>query len=435
VKAPGAITLLRRAASLLYGRSRSRRATVILLLLVSTLLAAAGCARPSEPPKPAYKGKLILWAAPGLAGSPVAKPTGAFFEEQAKAFTVKHSDITVDVKLFVSPGALEDALLTGAESPDLVFSRFLPQAASRLANVEPLLEQNAIAAYLPNAIEAFRTPGQLLGLPALLDLQVLALNEARFTAAGVPLPADGKWTLSELENSLTRLSGNGTFGLGFYQVPGYHEWWPLVSGLLSPEGTVAAGAEEGFARLARYRKDGLLHPDTAKLKAEETWALFARGDFAVMPVATWAIPLLQGSDYKLKISVAGFPGDVTVGYTYGYMVYRQDQDQNPALKLQAAVSLARFLGSEENQSRLAAETGLMPALKTAPNPFANDPALTRAFALAATQRALPAGPAWAKAEAAAARDLTLALLGAREPKAAAAAIQNALQTAIAPASK
>ncbi|HWI52545.1 MAG TPA: extracellular solute-binding protein [Symbiobacteriaceae bacterium] len=413
------------------GKTRSRRATVILLLLVSALLAAAGCARPPEPPKPAYKGKLVLWAAPGLAGSPVAKPTGAFFEEQAKAFTAKHSDITVDVKLFASPDALEDALLTGAESPDLVFSRFLPQAASRLANVEPVLGQTAVAEYLPNAVDAFRTPGQLLGLPALLDLQVLALNEQRFTAAGVPLPANGKWTSAELENSLSRLSGNGTFGLGFYQVPGYHEWWPFVSGLLSPEGTVAAGAEEGFARLVRYRKDGLLHPDTAKLKAEETWALFARGEFAVMPVAAWAIPLLQGSDYHMKISVAGFPGDMTVGYTYGYMLFRQDQD----LKLQAAVSLARFLGSDENQSRLAAETGLMPALKAAPNPFANDPALTRAFALAATQRALPAGPAWAKAEAAAARDLTLALLGAREPKAAAAAIQTALQTAIAPAAK
>ncbi|HYF75805.1 MAG TPA: extracellular solute-binding protein [Symbiobacteriaceae bacterium] len=417
--------------------STTRRSALCVSLLLVLMFSLIGCAQPPkpeekpDPPKPAYKGALTLWAAPGLAGTPVtAKPDNAFFDEQAKAFSAKHTDITIDVRHFATPQELEEALRTSTDLPDVAFGRYVPELAPRLASLSPLLG-DSMAEYHPNALAAFRSGDKQTGLPALLDLQVLALNEARFAAAGVDLPAEGRWTRSEMEDSLTRLSKNGTFGLGFYQLPGYHEWWPLVDGLLMPDGSLAAGAEAGFVGLQRYRKDGILHPDTAKLKAEETWALFARGEFAVMPVSVWAIPLLRGSDYQMKISVAGFPGDISVGYTYGYMLNQQADE----LKLQAAFALARFLGSAENQTRLAAETGAMPALKTAANPFPNDLALARAFLLAGTARALPASPAWDAAELAASRTLTFALLGAREPQAALQEIQQTLQKAIAPAQR
>ena len=146
-----------------------------------------------------------------------------------------------------------------------------------------------------------------------------------------------------------------------------------------------------------------------------------------MPVSPWAIPLLTAEPYRMKLAVAGFPGGETVGYSYGLLLFKQDEQ----LKLEAALTLARHLASGENQSRLAAETGLMPALKAAANPFSADSALTRAFQLAATQRSLPAGPAWAQTEKDIARELTLAVLGAREPKAS----LQAIQSAIAPATK
>jgi ABC-type glycerol-3-phosphate transport system substrate-binding protein len=405
-----------------------------IMLFLALLLLVAGCAKPPEqekqedPPKPTYQGGLTLWAAPGLAGTPVStKPDQAFFDEQAKAFAAKHTNITVDVRHFASPQELEEALRTATELPDIAFGRYVSQVAPRLANLAPLLGPSA-GEYHPHALAAFRAGDKQVGLPALQELQVLALNEQKFAAAGLPLPKDGRWTRAEMEDSLSRLSKSGTFGLGFYNLPGYHEWWPLVDGLLTPAGAIAPGAEAGFAQLQQYRKDGILHPDTAKLKAEETWALFAKGEFAVMPVSVWALPLLRGGDYHMKISVAGFPGDITVGYTYGYMLSQQTDD----LKLQAAYALASFLGSGANQTRLSFQTGAMPALKTAGNPFPNDPVLTRAFGLAGTQRSLPAGPAWDEAELNAARPLTFALLGARVPKAAMQEIQQTFQTAIAP---
>jgi ABC-type glycerol-3-phosphate transport system substrate-binding protein len=398
---------------------RTRRAVLAALILAACLGAAAGCAKPAQapPPPPTYKGTLTLWAAPGLAGTPMTKPDGAWFQEQAKAFTAANPDVTVDVRLFDTAEALEAA----AGTPDVSFGRPQPAKAAQLADISPVLGDKAAADYQTGALDAFRAQGKLTGLPALQEVPVLALNEQAFAAAGVELPANGKWTDAEFDNTLQRLSGNGRFGLGFYQLPGYHEWWPLVGGLLNPDGTLASGAEAGFERLARYRQSGLLHPDTAKLKAEETWALFARGEFAVMPVPGWAVPTLRDA-YQLKLSVAGFPGDATVGYTYGFMIGQQTEP----LKFQAAVALARFLGSAGNLTVLARQTGLVPALKTAENPFPGDPAMSRLYALAATQRTLPVTD-----EVPLHRELTLALLGARDPKAAVAA----LQSAIAPASK
>lgn len=377
------------------------RRALSLLLTLTLSLAIAGCTKPKpeEPPKPTYKGNLVLWAAPGLAGSPVTKPEAGWFQEQAKAFETANPGITVTVRMFDSPAALEKAVAEGTEpAPDLAFGRMVPEVS---------------------------------GYPMLREVQALALNEAAFTAAGVPLPENGKWTQLEWENKLRSLSANSRFGLGFYAVPGYHEWWPLASGLVTPEGAIAPGAEAGLATLARYRKEGWLHPDTGKIKAEETWGLFAQGKIAVMPVSSWAIPLLRQAPYNVTLSIAGFPGDLTVGYAYGFRLFRQE-DQ---VRLGAATGLAVSMAAPDQQTRLSRETGLVPVSKMAGNPFEGDAQLTRIYQLAATQRSLPAGPGWDKAEAAFFRPLLLAMLGEKEPKDALAIMQQQIHSAMTPASK
>ena len=406
------------------------RRALSLLLTLTLALAIAGCTKPKpeEPPKPTYKGNLVLWAAPGLAGSPVTKPEAGWFQEQAKAFETANPGITVTVRMFESPAALEKAVAEGTEpAPDIAFGRMVPEAGPRLAELLP----NEIMDRWHPAAYGFVQGPHLRGYPMLMEVQALALNEAAFAAAGVALPENGKWTQAELENKLRGLSANSRFGLGFYAIPGYHEWWPLLSGLVMPDATTAPGAEAGLATLARYRKEGWLHPDTGKIKAEETWALFAQGKIAVMPVSSWAIPLLRQAPYNVKLSVAGFPGDVTVGSTYGFMLFRQ----NEQAKLLAASALGTFMAAPDQQTRLARETGLVPVSKMAGNPFEGDAQLTRIYQLAATQRSLPAGPGWDKAEAAFFRPLLLAMLGEKEPKDALAIMQQQIHSAMTPASK
>lgn len=410
-------------------RNRVYRRLAAAVMVIGLLFSLAACAEPQETEKPAYKGEISLWIAPGLASHPAGgHPSQEWFDERVKAYQQANKSISVQPKVFRTPQELEAALTAaadaGAPAPDLAFGRFLPALAPRLANVEPELGK-AKDDYLPGALRAFRHGETLHGVPALMEVQVLALNEKAFADAGVALPADGRWTDADFEASLNKLSGPGRFGLGFYHLPGYHQWYPLASGVFTQDGVIADGAQAGLERLNRFRQENLLHPDTGKVKAEEIWQRFARGEIAVMPVGAWAIPLLRSEPYNVKLAVAGFPGDLTVGYTYGFSVFRQ---QDP-LKVKAAVDLAQFLAAPDQQVRLARETGLMPARKSAPNPFEQDPPLTRAFALRATQQPLPAGPAWEKAEAPVSQQLLYALLGGRKPQAALEEIRKLLPSA------
>ncbi|HYG57381.1 MAG TPA: extracellular solute-binding protein [Symbiobacteriaceae bacterium] len=409
-------------------RLRKRLCGVLTASLLFSV-SLAGCAKPQEPEKPAYKGPLTLWAAPGLAGIPATKPDQAWFEERARDYTAAHPDTPLTVRLFASPEELEQSLLTSAELPDLAFSRFLPELAPRLGDLREAPAQGE--AFYPNAPGGFTRDGKTMGLPVLLELQVLALNEQAFAEAGVALPAGGKWNYETFENTLKELSSKDRYGLGFYHLPGYHEWWSLAEGLITAEGKVAAGAEEGLARLARYRSEGLLFPDTGKLKAEETWSAFASSPagFAILPVSTWALPLLREEPYNAKLSVAGFPGGHAAGRSYGFLLSRQAD----SLKFQAAAQAARFMAAPDQQVRLARDTGLMPASPGAGNPFDGDPLLSGAYQFAPTFWPLPAGPAWDKAEPMVSRELTYGVLGARAPADVLAGVEKAISAAVAPA--
>lgn len=418
-------------------RGRAKRR--VLLFVVAGAMALgllAGCTRPSDPPKPSFKGELTLWAADGLAGLPLAKPAGNWFEERANAFAAAHTDIKVTVRLFPSPLALEEAIVSGKEGrPDLAFGRFVPEAVVHMADINAALDKNGLLDYHPAALTAFQKDGGRHGLPVLQEVQVLALNEAAFGAAGVKLPEGGKWTADEFENSLSRLSNPTRFGLGFYQLPGYHEWWPLAAGLAVTEGATPEALEAaaaGMARLARWRTEGLIHPDSGKVGAEAIWKQFAASQpsIAVLPVSSWAVPTLRKEPYNAKFAVAGFPG-MTTGYTYGFSFFKQAD----ALKLTAAVDLAQFVAAPDQQVRLARETGLVPARISSGNPFKDDIHMTRVYELTGTQRPLPAGPAWDRAELLFHREILLATLGDREPKAALAEMQKLMKSATAPASK
>lgn len=390
-----------------------------LLTALFIVPALGGCAKPVTIPvskPPAFQGTLTVMVSAGLAGYPTtAQPDVAWFQEQAGAYAAGHAGVKVELRVVPSPAELEVGVrATGtADAPDLLFGRPLPDLAPRLADLTKVLEETDLGEYLPNALEGFRDGTAQRGLPMLLETQVLALNEAAFKAAGVTLPNQGRWSQTEFIDSLRKLSGNGHFGLGFYNLPGYHEWWPLLGGPMGT-GIIPDNVNiEGMQRLAQFGRDGWLHPDTGKLSAEATWSLFAAKPpaFAIMPVGTWAIPLLRAPPFGVGVIIAGFPGDSTLGYSYGVSVFAKPDAQ----RVRAAADLARFLTGPNKQIQLARLTGLMPAGSRTDNPFDGDPALTRAFQARAGHRTLRTGPGWDDGAQAVSRDLLYGLLGVRTP--------------------
>lgn len=406
---------------------RTARAWMALPLLILLLLTACSNGTESEPKGPSFAGTITLWASRDLAGHPGLLEEG-WLEERARAYEAAHQGVTVQIRLFATGEELERALLTGSERPDLAFGRHLPSLGDKLATLP--LPADLIADHYTGAQAAFRHGDGLAGLPVLLDLQVLALNEQRFAARGVALPAEGRWTHAEFADRLLKLSGNDLFALGFSHAPGYHQWWPLLNGLFDQGGAVVPQAEAGLEQLARWRKEGILTPGIATLTTEESYRLFAAGQIAVLPVPVWALPLLRAEPFKASFTVASFPGDANCGYAYGFTALQGGQE--PA-KLQAMADLVLSMAAPDQQVRLARQTGLMPARKAAPNPFEGDPQLMQAFRLAESFRPLPAGPAWEAAQPQIAEELLLALYGGKAPAEALSAVKTDLHRATTPA--
>lgn len=430
-----------RAAFLFAKRLVSLVAILLLLSLV------AGCAKltigrkPAEvdqpdsvPPQPV---ELVIWASDDLAGYPVRLPLLQWVQEQTTAFHEQHPSVTIRVEPFESPAQMEEALraLPGGEgpTPDLAFSRYLPGLAPQLADLRALVPAESLDAFWPAALQGLGSESGLHGLPMLLEIHLLALNRQAFQAAGVPMPQHGRWSLAEFEASLQRLSGPGRHGVGFAILPGFADWYGLAGGLFDPSGLPVADAVQGLERLLRYRTEGWLHPETGKVSPEQIWQLFRQepAQIAVLPVSTWALPLLTEEHPGLALDLALFPGDFTLGQHYALLLFRHE---SPARQKRAA-ELLLFLSQPHQQVHLARETGLMPARRNAANPFAGDPLLTVAYQLAGASRPLPAGPGWEQAAGPVARELRLAVVGGRSPRESVAAIMRHLTTAATPASR
>ncbi|MFZ5816841.1 MAG: extracellular solute-binding protein [Bacillota bacterium] len=403
---------------------RTNRPVRAWLALPLLILLLAGCTKSKEPEKPPFEGRITLWTSLELAGHPARLEEG-WLEERSRAFSDQRKGITVEIRHFPTGEELERALLESSERPDLALGRALPLPADRLAALP--LKPELVSDHPEAALIPYRRGQALAGLPLLLDLQVLALNEPLFAARGIPLPGES-WGDPEVADILSKITGNEVFAIGFSVAPGYHQWWPLTGSLFDWHG-VAPGGQAGLDRLAGWRR-AYLHPDLATLTAEESYRLFAEGKIAMLPVSTWAIPLLREEPFRASFRVAPFPGRQNLGYAYGIVALEGAQSEE---KRAAMADLVSFLAAADQQVRLARKTGLMPARTSAPNPFEGDGAMSRAFQLRGDFKPLPAGPAWDAAQPAIAHELLLALYGGKRPQEVLAAVKTHLNVATTPA--
>ncbi|WP_166354584.1 ABC transporter substrate-binding protein [Phytoactinopolyspora limicola] len=116
----------------------------------------------------------------------------AFWDEQVAAFEADNPDIAVKVEIY--PWANRDealgTALAGGTAPDVVYliPDQIPQYAHTLAPVDEYLDDTALAAYRPNAVESVSMDGQLLGAPILMSINPLVCNKAAFDDVGADYP-------------------------------------------------------------------------------------------------------------------------------------------------------------------------------------------------------------------------------------------------------
>ena len=398
------------------------------LLLATLLLSLAGCSRPQS-----FRGTLVLWEPPRW---PVNGDTSAWTKDRLVAFEKAHPG--VKAVLETKPAAdLEQALdkaWNNGQGPDLALAPFRPDWAKdgRLQPLDGLLTADEAKDFLPGTLDAARLVGRLYGLPAGAEPVVLVLNLDVFARRNVMPPADGRWTWQQFEATLRSLSGKdssgkSTYGLGYYVLSGFYEFWPLwtdgaplldpASGalILSPTGS----ARQGIARLAAWTQSSdLLWPGSARRTPEELWRAFVgpEASVAMAPWGSWALPLLEQDKFRTRAAVAHFPTDGGQAATTGKVTTYLLRTQGDALKARAALDLALFLTDAAARSEQAKYAGVLPVRRSAGNLFGSDPVLGRAADMVAEMASLPADQARRQAMDRLQQRVQYALLGAMTPE-------------------
>lgn len=406
--------------------TKPHRYLAALLTAAALVTSLAGCSRPES-----FQGTLVLWEPPRW---PVAGDTSRWTRDRAAAFERAHRGIKVEVQSYPQAdleAALDEAWKAG-QGPDLALAPFRPDWAAdgRLQALDAMLPADVQEDLIPATLDAARLNGTLYGLPAGAEPSLLVLNLDVFAARGVTPPADGRWTLEEFEKTLRALAGKAgdrqVYGLGYYVLPGFHEFWPLWTAgepLLDPvTGSLQPNREpirQAIARLGAWtRKPGLLWPGSARRGPEDLWQAFAgpESSVAMAPWGPWSLPLLRQGKFQSRVAVAHFPAvegrAATTGVVHTYLLRAQPD----ALKAQAALDLALFLTDPAAQKEQARNTGILPVRASAGNPFLEDAALTQALALVPEMVPLPADKARVRAMDRLQQQVQYALLGALSPE-------------------
>jgi multiple sugar transport system substrate-binding protein len=206
-----------------YGRALRAFLMVILLALVAT--GCAGRATPTPEPRTV---QFIVYDYPSESLGP--------YRRLADEFHAAYPELTVEVKTVSGSGSLRAALDAGA---DVVLSwGWAIGDVGDLRPLDPFIEtetEGFLEDYLPRTVEAVRYQGQIIALPADLDVLVLYYNRDLFDQAQVPYPAPD-WTWNDfvtLAQALTQPLSEGSKQYGFYPANALPDYLPFVAQELS----------------------------------------------------------------------------------------------------------------------------------------------------------------------------------------------------------
>jgi multiple sugar transport system substrate-binding protein len=307
-----------------------------------------------------------------------------------------------------------------------------------IESVDEFFTKDELNDFYPNALDAYSFEGKLYGVPNSITLHAMLLNLDIFQERGVEPPKDGKWTYDEFADKMKQLTydkdGDGkadVYGFSTYVLPGYYEAWPFLymdgGQPLSEDLTQYTFDDPKVVSALQKVVDLKFKHNAAPLEMGgadvggtfKAWAAADQRTVAVEPWATWAIAAAQGEKFKTNLMVAEYPvGDsgqpVTIGGVGGWVMFKQEEDAKKKLVMEFVKSIS----STDEQFTMAQNYGIFPARKSTAekNPFADNPAMTRAQQLAEQAVMLPRHPDWKKIDEAIQTQLQLAMNGEKSPE-------------------
>jgi ABC-type glycerol-3-phosphate transport system substrate-binding protein len=84
---------------------------------------------------------------------------------------------------------------------------------TKLLSIDPFVSADPSfdrANYINGTLSQMEREGRLWGLPLVMLPELMKYDSAQFEAAGVPLPANGEWTVDEFNDALTQLQANNS---------------------------------------------------------------------------------------------------------------------------------------------------------------------------------------------------------------------------------
>jgi multiple sugar transport system substrate-binding protein len=197
----------------------------LVWIVVSALLLVplAGCGERATPTPEPRTIQFVLYDYPSQQVAP--------YQRLADEFQAAHPETTIKIVTASGSGSLRMALEAGA---DVVLAwGWALDDVGELRPLDPFLETapaGFLDDYLPRAIDAVRYQGQIIALPADLDVLVLYFNQDLFDQAGVPYPAPG-WTWNDFvatAQAMTRPAEDG-IQYGFYPSNALPSYLPFIA--------------------------------------------------------------------------------------------------------------------------------------------------------------------------------------------------------------